>query len=178
MCACSTYTLKTHPTQVRVVRCPPFVTASTEAAGLSVVQTSRLVPSLCVCVCDGGLCSPPLRAALCSQLILPASFRVVVTFGLKLNCGISVPATTTTTTTTVCASAVSPQRERERPRHATITLHFVSIALRSQDLRLKGVGGRVALVLRLGIGGGIGAEGAQRREVVVANTHLLFPHAR
>ncbi|CAM9474799.1 unnamed protein product, partial [Ectocarpus sp. 13 AM-2016] len=45
-----------------------------------------------------------------------------------------------------------------------------------QDLRLKGVGGRVALVLRLGIGGG--AEGGDRREVVVANTHLLFPHAR
>ncbi|CAM9860522.1 unnamed protein product, partial [Ectocarpus sp. 8 AP-2014] len=48
--------------------------------------------------------------------------------------------------------------------------------LDKQDLRLKGVGGRVALVLRLGIGGGV--EGGDRREVVVANTHLLFPHAR
>ncbi|CAN0076421.1 unnamed protein product, partial [Ectocarpus sp. 4 AP-2014] len=45
-----------------------------------------------------------------------------------------------------------------------------------QDLRLKGVGGRVALVLRLGIREG--GEGVDRREVVVANTHLLFPHAR
>eukprot|EP00903_Cladosiphon_okamuranus_P017828 g16407.t1 len=49
--------------------------------------------------------------------------------------------------------------------------------LDKQDLRLKGVGGRVALVLRLGIGGG-GEGGGGRREVVVANTHLLFPHAR
>lgn len=47
-----------------------------------------------------------------------------------------------------------------------------------QDLRLKGVGGRVALMLRLLVGGkGKGALDPPR-EVVVANTHLLFPHAR
>lgn len=52
------------------------------------------------------------------------------------------------------------------------------------------MGGRVALLLRLQIGegddGGKEMEGAEaraggldrRREVVVANTHLLFPHGR
>lgn len=49
------------------------------------------------------------------------------------------------------------------------------VVAKKQDLRLKGVGGRVALILRLGIGRG---EASGRREVVVANTHLLFPHAR
>lgn len=53
---------------------------------------------------------------------------------------------------------------------------WLTLRLCLQDLRLKGVGGRVALVLRLGIGGG--AEGGDKREVVVANTHLMFPHAR
>lgn len=49
------------------------------------------------------------------------------------------------------------------------------VVAKKQDLRLKGLGGRVALILRLGIGRG---EAGGRREVVVANTHLLFPHAR
>ncbi|CAM9970436.1 unnamed protein product [Discosporangium mesarthrocarpum] len=50
-----------------------------------------------------------------------------------------------------------------------------------QDVRLKGLGGRVALILRLRLRspGGVGdIGGVGMQEVVVANTHLLFPHER